>query len=79
LQLLMSRSTTPDLIKISNKLEEFFTQQFHSGRRMLGSLQGVTRSASTNRQSLHRTSTSVSATANTSTGTKFIYLFKLIN
>ncbi|XP_035682681.1 transmembrane protein KIAA1109-like [Branchiostoma floridae] len=33
--LMISRSTTPDLIKVCNRLEEFFTQQFNSSRRML--------------------------------------------
>ncbi|XP_063358209.1 bridge-like lipid transfer protein family member 1 [Cydia amplana] len=38
LQLLMSRSTTPDLLKMQYKLEEFFTQQFNSSRRVLSAL-----------------------------------------
>ena len=33
--LMISRSTTPDLIKIVNKMEEFFTQQFASSKRVL--------------------------------------------
>ncbi|CAH1268426.1 KIAA1109 [Branchiostoma lanceolatum] len=33
--LMISRSTTPDLIKVCHRLEEFFTQQFNSSRRML--------------------------------------------
>ena len=33
--LMISRSTTPDLIKIVNKLEEFFTQQLTSSKRVL--------------------------------------------
>lgn len=38
-QILMSKSTTPDIIKICSKLEEFFTQQFHSSVRVLSSLE----------------------------------------
>ncbi|KAI1299178.1 putative transmembrane protein [Halotydeus destructor] len=39
LQVLMSKSTTPDILKMIYKLEEFFTQQFHSSKRVLSSLQ----------------------------------------
>ncbi|GFU08706.1 transmembrane protein KIAA1109 [Trichonephila clavipes] len=39
LQLLISKSTTPDLIKMYSKLEEFFSQQFHSSKRVFSSLQ----------------------------------------
>lgn len=39
LQILMSKSTTPDILKILAKLEEFFTQQFHSSKRVLSSLE----------------------------------------
>ncbi|CAN8012116.1 unnamed protein product, partial [Ixodes pacificus] len=38
LQLLLSKSTTPDLAKMGSKLEEFFSQQFHSSRRVFSSL-----------------------------------------
>ncbi|XP_075992779.1 transmembrane protein KIAA1109 homolog tweek [Anticarsia gemmatalis] len=38
LQILMSRSTTPDLLKMQLKLEEFFTQQFKSSKRVFSSL-----------------------------------------
>ena len=38
LQVLMSRSTTPDLLKMQLKLEEFFTHQFKSGKRVFSSL-----------------------------------------
>ncbi|VVC88431.1 unnamed protein product [Leptidea sinapis] len=34
----MSRSTTPDLMKMQLKLEEFFTQQFKSSKRVFSSL-----------------------------------------
>lgn len=34
----MSRSTTPDLLKMQLKLEEFFTQQFKSSKRVFNSL-----------------------------------------
>ena len=39
MQILMSKSTTPDLMKIVAKLEEFFSQQFHSSKRVFSSLQ----------------------------------------
>ncbi|KAL4704648.1 hypothetical protein ACJJTC_013432 [Scirpophaga incertulas] len=38
LQIIMSRSTTPDLLKMQLKLEEFFTQQFKSSKRVFSSL-----------------------------------------
>lgn len=34
-QVIISRSTTPDLIKIGMKLQEFFTQQFDTSKRAL--------------------------------------------
>jgi len=34
-QVMISRSTTPDLIKIGMKLQEFFTQQFDTSKRAL--------------------------------------------
>ena len=39
MQILMSKSTTPDIMKIVAKLEEFFSQQFHSSKRVFSSLQ----------------------------------------
>jgi hypothetical protein len=39
MQILISKSTTPDFIKIISKLEEFFSQQFHSSKRVFSSLQ----------------------------------------
>ena len=39
LQLLISKSTTADLLKMYHKLEEFFTQQFKSSRLVFSSLQ----------------------------------------
>ena len=36
--ILISRSTTPDLIKIGAKLEEFIMQQFTSSKRVLGAM-----------------------------------------
>lgn len=35
MQLMISKSTTTDLIKMAAKLEEFFLQQFQSSRRVL--------------------------------------------
>lgn len=39
--MLISRSTTPDLIRLSSKLEEFFAQQFTSSKRALGGMGSV--------------------------------------
>uniref|UniRef100_T1J6C2 Bridge-like lipid transfer protein family member 1 C-terminal domain-containing protein n=1 Tax=Strigamia maritima TaxID=126957 RepID=T1J6C2_STRMM len=39
LQLIISKSTTADLLKMFTKLEEFFTQQFKSSKRVFSSLQ----------------------------------------
>lgn len=38
LQVMMSKSTTVDLFKMYYKLEEFFTQQFKSSKRVFSSL-----------------------------------------
>lgn len=38
LQVMMSKSTTVDLLKMHFKLEEFFTQQFKSSKRVFSSL-----------------------------------------
>ena len=51
LQLLLSKSTTSDIIKIIAKLDEFFTKQFHSGKRVFTSLQ---KNQSFNRKSFKR-------------------------
>lgn len=39
LQLIISKSTTADLLKMHHKLDEFFSQQFKSSRRVFSSLQ----------------------------------------
>ena len=39
LQILISKSTTADLLKMYYKLDEFFSQQFNSSKRVLSSLQ----------------------------------------
>ncbi len=39
LQILISKSTTADLLKIGNKLEEFFSQQFKSSKKLFSSLE----------------------------------------
>ncbi|XP_071510002.1 bridge-like lipid transfer protein family member 1 [Diadema antillarum] len=46
LQLLICRSTTPDMLRIAARLEEFFTQQFTSSRRMLSSWDPIATAAS---------------------------------
>ncbi|XP_041461922.1 transmembrane protein KIAA1109-like isoform X2 [Lytechinus variegatus] len=46
LQLMICRSTTPDMLRIAVRLEEFFTQQFASSRRMLSSLDPIATAAS---------------------------------
>lgn len=54
LQILMSKSTTPDIIKIVSKLEEFFSQQFHSSKRVFSALKPTassSKSSSVNRNS----------------------------
>ena len=38
-QMLISKSTTADLLKILNKLEEFFSQQFKSSKKLFSSLE----------------------------------------
>lgn len=39
LQLMISKSTTADLLKMFYKLDEFFSQQFKSSKRVFSSLQ----------------------------------------
>ena len=39
---MICRTTTPDLIKVVTRLEEFFSQQFQSSKQMLSSWQYVT-------------------------------------
>lgn len=39
LQIMISKSTTADLLKMFNKLDEFFSQQFKSSKRVFSSLQ----------------------------------------
>lgn len=41
LQMMISKSTTADLLKMFNKLEEFFSQQFNSSKRAFISISGV--------------------------------------
>ena len=48
LQILISKSTTADLIKIVNKLEEFFSNQFKSSKKLFSDLEPL--SNSTNRE-----------------------------
>ena len=48
--ILISRSTTPDLMKIVSKLDEFISQQFTSSKRALGAMGPITSSV---RQKLH--------------------------
>ncbi|KAG5893448.1 hypothetical protein JTB14_012167 [Gonioctena quinquepunctata] len=43
LQMMISKSTTADLLKMFNKLEEFFSQQFNSSKRAFSSFAGVGR------------------------------------
>ena len=42
LQILISKSTTADLIKIVNKLEEFFSNQFKSSKKLFSDLEPLT-------------------------------------
>ena len=42
LQMLISKSTTADLIKIVNKLEEFFSNQFKSSKKLFSDLEPLT-------------------------------------
>ena len=43
---MISRSTTPDLIKMATKLDEFFTQQLTSSKRVLSAFTPVMGGAS---------------------------------
>ena len=57
LQMLISKSTTADLLKIINKLEEFFSQQFKSSKKLFSSLEPAWPDNKENvRESLRQTS-----------------------
>ncbi|KAJ8982560.1 hypothetical protein NQ317_005031 [Molorchus minor] len=43
LQMMISKSTTADLLKMFNKLEEFFSQQFNSSKRAFSGFSGASR------------------------------------
>ncbi|XP_077984720.1 bridge-like lipid transfer protein family member 1 [Glandiceps talaboti] len=51
-QMMLSRSTTPDLIKITYKLEEFFSQQFNNSKRVLSSLEPMASGRRSTRESV---------------------------
>lgn len=51
LQIMISKSTTADLLKMFYKLEEFFSQQFKSSKRVFSNLNPRTSSLSTNSMS----------------------------
>ena len=59
LQMLISKSTTADLLKIVNKLEEFFAQQFKSSKKLFSTLEPW----NSDGISTPRTSTNVKETA----------------
>lgn len=45
LQFMISKSTTSDLFKMFNKLEEFFAQQFNSSKRVFSAFSQTPRSS----------------------------------
>ncbi|CAG2114985.1 unnamed protein product, partial [Medioppia subpectinata] len=61
MQILMSKSTTPDIMKIIAKLEEFFTQQFHSSKRVFSSLQTYNRQSFKGKSQASKRTQSVSS------------------
>lgn len=58
---MLSKSTTPDLLKMYTKLEEFFSQQFHSSKRVFSSLQPSIREQSRRGRRTHLLSRRLSA------------------
>lgn len=50
LQVMLSKSTSADLLKIANKLEEFFSQQFKSSKKLFSSLEPWSRPAAPRRE-----------------------------
>lgn len=72
LQLLLSKSTTPDIIKITVKLDEFFSKQFHSGKRVFTSLQK--NQSFNNRQSFKRSTNSKNQSQSSSTSQSNVQL-----
>ena len=52
--MLISRSTTPDLLKIFSKLEEFIMQQFDSSKRALGAMGPISANVRQRLQEKHR-------------------------
>merc|ERR1719203_2729658 len=49
--MLISKSTTADLLKIINKLEEFFSQQFKSSKKLFSSLEPWDKTTTSNKNS----------------------------
>ncbi|KAF4529363.1 hypothetical protein B566_EDAN016812 [Ephemera danica] len=58
LQVMISKSTTADLLKMFYKLDEFFSQQFKSSKRVFSSLQTTKRPPSFRRKTQRKTSKS---------------------
>merc|ERR1712008_435484 len=52
LQMLISKSTTADLLKIINKLEEFFSQQFKSSKKLFSCLEPCDKTTTSNKNSV---------------------------
>ncbi|KAL0269606.1 UNVERIFIED_CONTAM: hypothetical protein PYX00_007281 [Menopon gallinae] len=61
LQIMMSKSTTADLLKMYYKLDEFFSQQFQSSKRVFSSLQPkpLMRTGSTKKKALKKKTSSI--------------------
>lgn len=55
LQFMISKSTSSDIIKMYSKLEEFFSQQFKSSKRVFSSLQDPRESISNEKSSKKKT------------------------
>ncbi|RWS10976.1 uncharacterized protein B4U79_15895 [Dinothrombium tinctorium] len=68
IQVMISKSTTPDIMKIIARLEEFFSQQFHSSKRVFSSLQpskSFSRQSIKSRNAKTKTQPNATSTSNT--------------
>lgn len=79
LQLMISKSTSSDIIKMYSKLEEFFSQQFKSSKRVFSSLQDPRESVNNEKSSKKKTVRRRILTSTSSPDSMYLMQFRLIN
>lgn len=79
LQLMISKSTSSDIIKMYSKLEEFFSQQFKSSKRVFSSLQDPRESVNNEKSSKKKAVRRRILASTSSPDSIYLKQFKLIN